>query len=86
MFRIASKLEYFAVAQLLLLDSIGTTDQQSNGGFMNNLLFLVLILFLVGALPTWPYSAHWGYYPGGGIGLLLLVAVIFTVMNRKSLN
>ena len=53
---------------------------------MNNLIFLVLVLFLIGALPTWPYSAHWGYYPGGGIALLLIIAIFFSLTNRKALR
>ncbi|MEP7150639.1 MAG: DUF3309 domain-containing protein, partial [Nitrospira sp.] len=43
---------------------------------MNNLLAVVLILLLVGALPTWPYSRDWGYYPSGFMGTLLLVIVV----------
>jgi len=43
---------------------------------MNLLLLLVVVLLLVGALPTWPYSQGWGYYPSGGLGLLLVILVI----------
>jgi hypothetical protein len=45
---------------------------------------LVVILFLValGALPTWPYSSGWGYYPSGGIGLIVLVLVILLLLGR----
>ena len=53
---------------------------------MNNIIFILLVLFLIGALPAWPYSAHWGYYPGGGIGLLLLIAIIFSLTSRRSLR
>ncbi len=53
---------------------------------MSNILWIVLVLFLLGALPLWPYSANWGYYPGGGIGLLLIIAIIFTLFGRKSLS
>jgi hypothetical protein len=41
----------------------------------------VLILLLVGALPTWPYSVAWGYYPTGGIGLLLIIVVILALLG-----
>jgi hypothetical protein len=43
------------------------------------LLLIVLILLLIGALPTWPYSAAWGYYPSGGLGLLLVIVIILAV-------
>lgn len=47
-----------------------------------NILLILLILLLVGALPTWPYSAEWGYYPSGGLGLLLLILIILTLARR----
>ena len=43
------------------------------------LLFILLIILLLGALPTWPYSAGWGYYPSGGAGLLLVVLIVLIV-------
>jgi hypothetical protein len=43
---------------------------------MNLVLLIILLLLVVGALPTWPYSAGWGYYPSGGLGLLLLIVII----------
>jgi len=46
------------------------------------ILLIVLILILVGALPTWPYSGGWGYYPSGGIGLLLIILIILLVAGR----
>ena len=49
---------------------------------MNSLLALLLILLLVGALPTWPYSRDWGFYPSGFMGTLLLVIVVLMVMGR----
>ena len=45
------------------------------------ILIVILILALVGALPTWPHSRSWGYYPTGGLGLLLLIVVILLVMG-----
>jgi len=51
---------------------------------MNTILLVVLILLLVGALPTWPYSASWGYYPSGGLGLVLLILVILLLTGRLS--
>jgi hypothetical protein len=49
---------------------------------MGTLLLIVLILLLIGALPTWPYSSGWGYYPSGGVGLILLIIIILLVMGR----
>lgn len=53
---------------------------------MNNILLIILVLLLVGVFPVWPYSANWGYYPGGGLGLLLLLAIAFTIMRPNSLR
>ena len=46
------------------------------------LLIVVLLLLLIGSLPTWPYSSGWGYYPSGGLGLLLIIVLILALMNR----
>jgi hypothetical protein len=46
------------------------------------ILLIVLILLLLGAVPTWPHSRSWGYYPSGGIGLVLLILVILMLMGR----
>jgi len=43
---------------------------------MRLLLLILLIILVIGALPTWPYSAGWGYYPSGGIGLLVVILII----------
>jgi hypothetical protein len=49
---------------------------------MSTVLLIILILLLVGALPTWPYSSGWGYYPSGGLGLILLIIIILALMGR----
>lgn len=49
---------------------------------MSTILLIILILLLVGALPTWPYSSGWGYYPSGGLGLVLLVIIVLALMGR----
>ena len=49
---------------------------------MGTILIVVLILLLIGALPTWPYSTGWGYYPSGGLGLVVLILVILLLMGR----
>ncbi len=48
---------------------------------MRTILLIILILLLLGALPTWPYSAGWGYYPSGGLGLVLLVVIILILVG-----
>lgn len=47
-----------------------------------SILLILLILLLVGALPTWPYSSGWGYYPSGGLGLVLLIILILVLVRR----
>lgn len=49
---------------------------------MRLVLIIVLLLLLLGALPTWPYSAGWGYYPSGGLGLLLLIVLVVVLLRR----
>lgn len=46
------------------------------------ILIALLILMLIGALPTWPHSRNWGYYPTGGIGLIVVILVILLVLGR----
>jgi hypothetical protein len=49
---------------------------------MSTILLVILILLLVGALPMWPYSSGWGYYPSGGLGLVVLILIILAVSGR----
>ncbi|PKN36642.1 MAG: DUF3309 domain-containing protein [Deltaproteobacteria bacterium HGW-Deltaproteobacteria-2] len=49
---------------------------------MGTILIVILVLILVGALPTWPHSKNWGYYPSGGVGLILLILLILLLMGR----
>lgn len=49
---------------------------------MLTILVIILVLLLIGALPTWPYSTGWGYYPSGGLGLVLLIVIILLLMGR----
>jgi Protein of unknown function (DUF3309) len=46
------------------------------------LLLIILIVLVLGLLPTWPYSAGWGYYPSGGLGLVLIIVLILALMGR----
>jgi hypothetical protein len=49
---------------------------------LGTILIIILILILIGSLPTWPYSGGWGYYPSGGVGLIVLILVILLVAGR----
>ncbi|MPZ36719.1 MAG: DUF3309 family protein [Rhizobiales bacterium] len=49
---------------------------------LTTILIVILILALIGALPTWPYSRSWGYYPGGGIGLILIILLVLALTGR----
>ncbi|MBS0422055.1 MAG: DUF3309 domain-containing protein [Proteobacteria bacterium] len=49
---------------------------------MSTIIVVILLVLLLGALPTWPYSSGWGYYPSGGLGLVLLIVVILLLMGR----
>ena len=52
------------------------------GDAMLTLLLIVLLLMALGALPTWPYSRSWGYYPSGGLGLVVVIVVILVLLRR----
>jgi hypothetical protein len=49
---------------------------------MGTILLIILILLLIGAFPVWPYSRSWGYYPTGGLGLVLVILIILILMGR----
>jgi hypothetical protein len=49
---------------------------------MGTILLIILIILLLGALPTWPYSGGWGYYPSGGVGIILIIVIILLVIGR----
>jgi hypothetical protein len=46
------------------------------------LLIIVLLVLLLGMLPTWPYSSGWGYYPSGGLGLILIIVILLVVLDK----
>jgi hypothetical protein len=48
---------------------------------MTTILLLILVLILIGALPAWPYSRGWGYYPSGGVGLIVVVVLVLLLMG-----
>ncbi len=49
---------------------------------MGTILLVILVLMLIGALPNWPYSSEWGYYPSGGLGLVLLIFLILVLLGQ----
>jgi hypothetical protein len=49
---------------------------------MGTILLIILILLLIGALPAWPYSSGWGYWPSGGVGLILLIIIILALTGH----
>jgi hypothetical protein len=46
------------------------------------IILIILVLLLIGALPTWPHSASWGYYPSGGLGTILVIVVVLMLLGR----
>jgi len=49
---------------------------------LGTILLIALILFLIGALPTWPHSRSWGYYPSGGAGLIVMILIVLLLLGR----
>ncbi|QXX73357.1 DUF3309 domain-containing protein [Methylovirgula sp. HY1] len=49
---------------------------------LRTILLIILVLLVVGALPTWPYASGWGYYPSGGLGLVLVIVLILALVGR----
>ena len=49
---------------------------------IGTILIVLLVLFLIGALPTWPHSANWGYYPSGGLGIVVIVLIVLLLTGR----
>ncbi|SCU74543.1 conserved exported hypothetical protein [Cupriavidus necator] len=49
---------------------------------IGTILLIILLLLLIGALPAWPYSSGWGYWPSGGLGLIVLIVVLLVVLGR----
>jgi membrane protein YdbS with pleckstrin-like domain len=62
--------------------SVLTRRESRATPIMLTILVVILLLVALGALPTWPYSRGWGYYPSGGLGLIVLVLVILLLMGR----
>lgn len=58
------------------------TSRKMHSMPITTILLIILLLMLVGALPSWPHSRSWGYYPSGGLGLVLVVLIILMLMGR----
>lgn len=57
-------------------------NRKNNTMSIGTILLIVLVLMLVGALPSWPHSKNWGYYPSGGLGLVLIILLILFLLGR----
>ena len=57
-------------------------DETREMTVLGTILLIILILILIGSLPTWPYSAGWGYYPSSGLGLILVIVLILVLLGR----
>jgi len=60
----------------------GTTSHRPGSDPVPTLLAIILVILLIGALPSWPYSAAWGYYPSGGLGTVLIIVLILILLGR----
>ena len=56
--------------------------ERGNAQMLSTILIVILVLALVGALPAWPYSSGWGYYPSGGLGIILVVVLVLLLTGR----
>lgn len=71
-----------------LLEALGKNEsrlfRRSRRGelAMRTVILVIVVLLLIGALPTWPYSSGWGYYPSGGLGLVLVIVLILALTGR----
>jgi hypothetical protein len=63
-------------------DARPVTSFDKGAKHMYTIVLILLVLLLIGALPTWPYSSGWGYYPSGGLGLVLVIVLVLVLMGR----
>ena len=49
---------------------------------LGTILLIILIIIVLGALPTWPYSSGWGYYPSGGVGIIVIIVIVLLLLGR----
>lgn len=74
--------EFFRACNYLTVGRKGFDTLRRTTNMLGTILLIVLILMLLGALPTWPHSRSWGYYPSGGLGMILLILIILILMER----
>jgi hypothetical protein len=63
-------------------NGVHTKAQKAGVMTLGTILLIIFILLLIGALPTWPYSSGWGYYPSGGAGIILVVVIVLLLIGR----
>ena len=63
-------------------ETIPATEREENKMGIGTILLIILVLALVGVIPTWPHSRQWGYGPSGGVGLILLIVLILFVLGK----
>jgi uncharacterized protein DUF3309 len=63
-------------------DNVERREKLTGENRMGTVLIVLLVLLLIGALPTWPYSSGWGYFPSGGLGLVVLIVLILALTGR----
>ena len=61
---------------------VGVAEQADQGGIVITVLIVILVLMMLGSLPAWPHSSGWGYYPSGGLGLILLILIVLALSGR----
>ena len=61
----------------------GTIVRRETGALMSTIILIILIILVIAALPSWPYSAGWGYYPSGGLGLLFTVVAVLLLLGYR---
>ena len=82
------RLRESGILLILSVSSFSTNDTTNSRAIsvspynMSTILLIILILLLIGAFPAWPYSTGWGYFPSGGIGLVLLIILILALSGR----
>lgn len=65
-----------------LQSSLNTTERYRENSMLGTVLIIILALFLIGALPSWPHSRNWGYYPSGGLGIIVVIVIVLLLMGR----
>jgi asparagine N-glycosylation enzyme membrane subunit Stt3 len=75
-------LPYSAKPEAMRIGYFSNRKKERKRNFMYTILLIVLVLMLIGALPTWPYSSSWGYYPSGGLGLVVVILLVLVLLGR----